>query len=76
MSKGFKEEMMNSLGQGIRCSTSCVLNQRITTFALVNDQSLSKRSVQSSDNRNNVKSPLKVNASNVQPVKKESNWGI
>jgi len=58
MTKGFKEEMMNSLGSGIRCATSCVSNQRITTFSVVDDNCLQKRKTQSVEN-NRVKSPEK-----------------
>jgi hypothetical protein len=43
MSKGFKTEILNSLGSGIRCSTSYVSNQRISTFTLVNEDLLTQK---------------------------------
>lgn len=57
MSKGFKSEILNNLGEGIKCSTSCVANQRITTFSKLSDDILNKKKAESksvSNNSNNI----------------------
>jgi hypothetical protein len=75
MSKGFKTEIMNSLGSGIRCSTSCVGNQRITTFSIVNEDLLMQKRRNSTIPERKMSSPEKK-VEDKLIIKRESSWGI